>query len=68
MNLKEARKLLPGNGMRTIAERAKINYSEVTRMFRGLETANTPTVERITSEYLAELEVQRKELQKSLAE
>lgn len=64
MNLKEVRKLLPSGGMRTIAERTKIGYSEITRMFRGLETKNTPIVVKATTEYLAELEAQRKELQK----
>lgn len=68
MNLKEVKKILPGNGMRTIAERTKVSYSEITRMFRGLPTKKTPIVVKATIEYLAELEAQYKEFQKRLAE
>lgn len=68
MNLKEVKKLLPSNGMRVIAERTNVSYSEVTRMFNGLETAKTPIVIQATAEYLAELETKRTELQKALTD
>ena len=72
MNLKEVKRLLPSSGMKTIAERTKIPYTEITRMFKGLETARTPIVIQATAEYLAELEAKQTEaketLQKALSE
>lgn len=66
MNLKEVKKLLPSNGLKVIAERSQVSYAEITRMFNGLETKKTTIVVQTTANYLAELEVQRKEIAKSL--
>lgn len=72
MKLKEIRDVLPKNGMVVIAERTKIPYPEVTRMFKGLETERTPLVIKATAEYLAELEAKHKQakatIQQALAE
>ena len=59
MGLKELRNLLPINGLKVIAERTGIPYTEITRMFNGLETKRTPIVVEATAKYLEELEAQR---------
>ena len=51
--------MLPNGAMKQIAAKANIPYTEVSRMFNGLNTKRTPIVVKATTEYLAELEVQR---------
>lgn len=58
MELKKVRHLLPKNGMKIIAERTGIPYTEVTRMFKGLETKRTGQIVEATAKYLEELQAE----------
>jgi len=46
--------ILPKDAKQEIAKKTSVSYSEVTRMFRGLETKDTPKVIAATKELLRE--------------
>lgn len=59
MQLKEVRSLLPINGMRVLSERTNIPYTEISRMYKGLETKNTNILVKETALYLTELQAKQ---------
>ena len=52
--LKDLQPVTPKGAMKEIAVKSGVSYTEVTRMFKGLETKDTPKVLRATKELLRE--------------
>lgn len=68
MSLLTVKPYLPTGASKSIAEKANIPYTEVTRMLNGLVSKRTPIVLKATVEYLEDLEANtakaKQELQK----
>ncbi|HCT31507.1 MAG TPA: hypothetical protein DIW31_12460 [Bacteroidales bacterium] len=52
ITLKDLQPVTPRGAIKEIADKSGVGYTEVTRMFKGLETKDTPKVLKVTKELL----------------